>query len=154
MEIERKFLVAALPDGLESFPRKEMEQTYISTSPTIRIRKSDNSFILTVKGSGSIAREEFELELTEDQYASLLKKAETPSVVKTRYLIPLNGSLTAELDVYHGKLDGLYTVEVEFSSLEEASSFIPPAWFGADVSEDKRYKNTALSIYGIPEGPI
>ncbi len=154
MEIERKFLVAALPDGLESFPKKEMEQTYISTSPTIRIRKSDNSFILTVKGSGSIAREEFELELTEDQYASLLKKAETPSVVKTRYLIPLNGSLTAELDVYHGKLDGLYTVEVEFSSLEEASSFIPPAWFGADVSEDKRYKNTALSIYGIPEGPI
>ncbi len=154
MEIERKFLVAALPDGLESFPRKEMEQTYISTSPTIRIRKSDNSFILTVKGSGSIAREEFELELTEDQYASLLKKAETPSVVKTRYLIPLEGSLTAELDVYHGKLDGLYTVEVEFSSLEEASSFIPPAWFGADVSEDKRYKNTALSIYGIPEGPI
>lgn len=154
MEIERKFLVAALPDGLESFPRKEMEQTYISTSPTIRIRKSDNSFILTVKGSGSIAREEFELELTEDQYASLLKKAETPSVVKTRYLIPLEGSLTAELDIYHGKLDGLYTVEVEFSSLEEASSFIPPAWFGADVSEDKRYKNTALSIYGIPEGPI
>lgn len=154
MEIERKFLVAALPDGLESFPKKEMEQTYISTSPTIRIRKSDNSFILTVKGSGSIAREEFELELTEDQYTSLLKKAETPSVVKTRYLIPLNGSLTAELDVYHGKLDGLYTVEVEFSSLEEASSFIPPAWFGADVSEDKRYKNTALSIYGIPEGPI
>ena len=151
MEIERKFLVKQIPENLESFPKKEIEQTYISTDPTIRLRKSDESFILTVKGKGSIAREEFELELTKDQYDSLMKKAETQSVSKTRYLIPLNGSLTAELDVYHKNLMGLLTVEVEFKSIDEAEAFIPPEWFSLDISEDKRYKNTSLAIYGMPD---
>lgn len=151
MEIERKFLVKLIPENLESFPKKEIEQTYISTDPTIRLRKSDESFILTVKGKGSIAREEFELELTKDQYDSLMKKAETPSVSKTRYLIPLNASLTAELDVYHKNLMGLLTVEVEFKSIDGAEAFIPPEWFSLDISEDKRYKNTSLAIYGMPD---
>lgn len=157
METERKFLVASLPGDLKNYAKKELEQTYISTDPTIRLRKSDDDLILTVKGKGSLSREEFELPLSPRQYASLLKKAETPSVSKTRYLIPLEGGLydncglTAELDVYHGVLEGLLTVEVEFESLEDALSFAPPEWFGRDVSEDNRYKNTALALYGIPE---
>lgn len=151
MEIERKFLVKHIPAGLGSFPKRELEQTYISVSPTIRLRKSDSDYILTVKGTGSIAREEFELPLSFEQYSSLMKKAETPPVIKTRYFIPLPGGLTAELDVYHGGLDGLLTVEVEFGSLDSSSAFIPPDWFGDDVSEDKRYKNTALSLYGLPK---
>ena len=56
----------------------------------------------------------------------------------------------AELDVYHGELTGLVTVEVEFSSLEEAESFSPPAWFGEDITEDKRYKNKNLARNGRP----
>ena len=42
MEIERKFLVSAIPDKLESYNIKEIEQAYISTNPTIRIRKSNS----------------------------------------------------------------------------------------------------------------
>ena len=42
-------------------------------------------------------------------------------------------------------------VEVEFESLEEAESFTPPEWFGKDVSEDNRYKNSSLYIKGLPE---
>ena len=48
MEIERKFLVSAIPDKLESYNIKEIEQAYISTNPTIRIRKSNSDYILTV----------------------------------------------------------------------------------------------------------
>lgn len=154
MEIERKFLVKAVPENLESFDRKEIEQIYISVDPTIRLRKNENSFILTVKGKGSIAREEFELEITEDQYFSLLKKAETPLVSKTRYIIPLDGGLKAELDIYHKSLNGLLTVEVEFESIEQALSFNPPEWFSTDISKDKRYKNTFLALYGIPDENI
>ena len=151
MEIERKFLVAALPEKLEQYEKKEIEQTYISTDPTIRLRKSDNDLILTVKGRGELAREEFELPLTYEQYSSLMKKAETPAISKTRYIIPLDDGLRAELDVYHGRLDGLFTVEVEFESLEGALAFVPPFWFSRDVSRDSRYKNTALSLSGIPD---
>ncbi len=150
MEIERKFLVSAVPDNLDSYNSKEIEQAYISTNPTIRIRKSNSDYILTVKGSGHMSREEFELLINEDQYLSLMKKAETPILEKTRYEIPIDGGYSAELDIYHGQLEGLMTVEVEFDTVDEALIFKPPSWFSIDVTNDKRYKNTALSINGIP----
>lgn len=150
MEIEKKFLLNQIPFSLEDYTSTQITQTYISTNPTIRLRNSDGKFFLTVKGSGSMAREEFELSLTADQYESLLKKAETPPLSKTRYFIPLPHHLTAELDIYYGNLTGLLTVEVEFSSLEQAHKFSPPSWFGMEITEDHRYKNTNLSQYGIP----
>ena len=150
MEIERKFLVSAIPDKLESYNIKEIEQAYISTNPTIRIRKSNSDYILTVKGSGHMSREEFELSINEAQYLSLMKKTETLTVSKARYEIPIDGGYLAELDIYHGQLEGLMTVEVEFNTVDEALIFKPPSWFSIDVTNDKRYKNTALSINGIP----
>ncbi len=73
---------------------------------------------------------------------------ETRQIEKTRYDIVINGSLTAELDIYHGNLAGLLTVEVEFSSLEEAYDFKPLDWFGEEVTEDARYSNSYLAING------
>lgn len=151
MEIERKFLTGSLPFTLENFPYLSIEQSYISTFPTIRLRKSNDDYILTIKGNGGIAREEFELALSKEQYNHLSQKSETPLIIKKRYLIPLSKKLTAELDVYTGHLEGLSTIEVEFDSIEEANSFIPPNWFGKDVTFDHRYKNTSLSIDGIPK---
>jgi hypothetical protein len=37
-------------------------------------------------------------------------------IVKERFSIPLENDLTADLDVYGERLDGLRVVEVEFSS--------------------------------------
>lgn len=150
MEIEKKFLVKVIPSELDKYTKNEISQAYISTDPTIRIRKSDTSYTLTIKGKGSIFREEFELGISEGQYKNLTLKAETPFVSKTRYIIPIENNLNAELDIYHLHLEGLYTVEVEFSTISESKTFIPPNWFGKDISDDNRYKNTFLSIHGIP----
>ena len=150
MEIERKFLIKEIPKKLEQYTKREISQAYISIDPTIRIRKSDTSYILTVKGSGAVFREEFELNISETQYNTLVLKAETPFVNKTRYTIPIRNDLNADLDIYHLQLEGLYTVEVEFSTISESNSFIPPKWFGKDISNDNRYKNSFLSIHGIP----
>ena len=49
MEIERKYLVAKLPDNLEQYEHLEIEQAYLCTSPTLRIRRMGDSYILTVK---------------------------------------------------------------------------------------------------------
>ena len=151
MEIERKFLTKEVPFSLADFPARKISQCYISMSPTIRLRQWDDSYILTVKGKGLLAKEEFELEITKEEYDHLLTKAESPAVEKVRYLVPLEDGLTAEVDVYEGKLTGLMTTEVEFPTLEEAEAYEPPYWFGKDVSFDHRYKNTSLSLYGIPE---
>ena len=151
MEIERKFLTEQLPFDITAYPCHRMTQAYISFSPTIRVRQSDDAYILTVKGKGHLAREEFELPLSREDYDRLLTKTEGMPVRKKRYYVPLEGGLTAEVDVYEGELAGLLTTEVEFSSLEEAEAFVPPVWFGKDVSEERAYKNTSLSLYGLPK---
>lgn len=151
MEIERKFLCTVPSFDLKGFKSAHIIQYYISTDPVIRIRRTDAGFYLTVKGKGEIAREEFEMPLTENQFLCLREKAGYPPIDKTRYFIPLENGLTAELDIYYGALSGLLTVEVEFDSLSAAESFTPPEWFGRDISGDNRYKNASLYINGIPE---
>ena len=150
MEIEKKYLCTEIPFQLQNYTVAEIEQSYISVQPIIRLRKHNTDYFLTVKGKGAIVREEFELPLSAQEYYSLLKKAETPKVLKTRYFIPLPNHLTAELDVYKGVLNGLITVEVEFPTIEATSQFTPPQWFGLDISKDHRYKNVNLAQYGKP----
>lgn len=150
-EIERKFLTKTIPFGLDKFICKNITQLYISTSPTIRIRKSDNNYYLTVKSKGHISRQEFEIEITENEYIYLSTKADTLPLSKKRYLVPLDKNLTAEIDIYDGNLTGLITTEVEFSTIKDAKDFVPPIWMGEDITYDKRYKNTYLSKYGIPD---
>ena len=151
MEIERKFLTKEIPFDITKYPYKQISQAYISFSPTIRIRQSNEDYILTVKGKGHLAREEFELPLSKEDYDRLFLKTEGTPVIKKRYLVPVAGDLTAEVDIYEGELEGLMTTEVEFPSLEEAEAFAAPEWFGKDVSEEKAYKNTSLSLYGKPK---
>lgn len=151
MEIERKFLCNMPAFDLSPFKSTHIIQYYISIDPVIRIRRTDTAFYLTVKGNGEIAREEFEMAITEKQFIGLSKKADFPPIDKNRYFILLENGLTAELDIYYGKLSGLLTAEVEFASLADAEAFVPPLWFGKDVSTDNRYKNASLYINGLPE---
>jgi CYTH domain-containing protein len=151
VEIERKFLVKNIPDSFKEYEKIDILQAYISTKPTIRIRKCNDNFILTIKGKGTIAKEEYELEITEDEFNSLLNKKEegTKCIKKTRFKIPLKDGLTAELDEYYGELEGLFTVEVEFAEIDAARDFVPPDWFGKEVTEDSTFSNASLSKNGI-----
>lgn len=163
MEIECKYLLLELPFRLEDFKKKEIEQAYINRKPTIRVRKANDDYILTVKfksltkTESVICNEEHETFLDEATYRHLLAKADGYVIRKTRYLIPLDEleyveagvthrtQLTAELDVFHDRLEGLSFVEVEFPCVEAAKAFVPPVWFGENVSDDRRYSNGFLS---------
>lgn len=150
MEIERKYLVKSLPEHLSQFETKEIAQGYLCTNPVVRIRRSNDDYYLTYKGKGLMVREEYNLPLTKEAYEHLLPKIDGFLIAKTRYLIPLAGGLTAELDVFHKDLNGLTLVEVEFETMEEADSFIPPEWFGGDVTNTGTYQNSSLSRNGLP----
>ena len=76
-----------------------------------------------------MAREEYNLPLTEEAYLHLKPKADGLVISKTRYLIPEKDRLTIELDVFHDDYEGLLLAEVEFASEEQANSYTPPAWF-------------------------
>ena len=146
MEIEKKFIPTNLPENLDQYKYHKLEQAYLNTSPVVRISKEDDSYYLTYKGGGMMARKEYNLPLNEESYYHLLEKADGNIISKTRFIIPINdGKLTAELDVFHGKFKGLLLVEVEFSSVEEADAFQKPDWFGEEVTYDRRYHNSYLS---------
>ncbi|MBR5127103.1 MAG: CYTH domain-containing protein [Roseburia sp.] len=145
MEIERKFLIHTVPENLDTYPHKEIEQGYINREPVVRIRRSDDTYILTCKGQGLMVREEFELPLTKEAFEHMKPKTDGIFIEKTRYLIPYDEKLTIELDVFHGQLAPLVLAEVEFSSIEEADAFTPPVWFGEDVTNTPKYHNSNLS---------
>ena len=146
MEIERKYLLDQLPENLTSYPCKKIEQGYLSTEPVVRIRRSDDEYYLTYKSKGLMVREEYNLPLTKEAYEHLLSKADGIIIKKTRYKKPISGTeLVIELDVFSGTYEGLMLAEVEFPDMEAAEHFVPPAWFGEDVTLSGKYQNSRLS---------
>ena len=154
MEIERKYLVKTIPENLQDYEKKVIEQGYLNRKPTVRVRKSNEDYYLTYKSKQGVeaskerkakVMHEVELPLTKESYEHLKEKVDGNLIVKTRYLIPLYDGLTAELDIFEGKLYGLNLVEVEFADETSANAFVAPEWFGEDVSLDGRYTNGSLS---------
>ena len=145
MEIERKYLIDELPFDVTAYPSHEIEQAYLKTNPVVRIRREDENYYLTYKSKGLMAREEYNLPLNQEAYAHLLEKADGNVLTKTRYKIPLDDHLIIEIDVFHGKFEGLILAEVEFPTMEEANDFQPPKYFGKDVTFSTEYHNSTLS---------
>lgn len=159
LEIEKKFKVKKLPEDLSQYKKKVMEQGYLCTNPIVRIRRSNEDYILTYKsifgledkeGQNQEAKicHELEVPLNKEGYEHLREKIDGNLISKTRYLIPLEQGLKAELDIFEGSLKGLVIVEVEFPTMEALAEFQPPEWFGEDVSNDKRYTNNYLATKG------
>ena len=147
MEIERKYLIDRkdLPKDYTSYLCRHIEQGYLCTNPVVRIRKDNDQYILTYKSSGLMIREEYNLPLSEEAYKSLRGKVDGRLIVKDRYMIPLGDSLTIELDLFKEDLSSLILAEVEFPDEESANTFVPPDWFGEDVTFSSKYHNSTLS---------
>ena len=135
MEIERKYLLGKLPEHLEQYPFHDMEQAYLCVNPVVRIRRSDDDYYMTYKSDGLMAREEYNLPLTEDAYRHLLEKAD---------------GIILKIDIFSGVWEGLIITEVEFPDLVSAESFQAPDWFGDEVTYDGHYHNSWLSSH-FPE---
>lgn len=156
MEIERKWLVKPenIPYNLNELKSLEIEQAYISFSPTIRVRKIDGrEFILTVKAKTQteLSRVEYEINISGEEYDNLVKKAEGKIICKTRFLNRRSDGLLEEIDIFHGEFDGLAYMEIEFTDEKQAADFASPQWVVRDVSNEKGYSNGDLAKYGMPK---
>lgn len=149
IEIEKTFLVKNIPANLSSYKSFKIKQGYISsTPPVLRIRQKNDKYEITKKlplkpGDWS-SSEEINIPLTKEEFDKLFVLTEK-SLQKTRYLIPLENNLTAELDVFEQELNGLSWVEVEFISEEEMNSFKKPNWFGKDITQEDFAANSFLA---------
>jgi adenylate cyclase len=143
VEIERKFLVRdrSVLDGSTGV---RYRQGYLTRVPerTVRVRLAGDRGFLTIKGrSSGASRAEFEYEIPVADAEALLALCEPPLIDKTRHRLAA-GSLTWEIDVFHGENDGLIVAEVELESSEQALDL--PDWVGMEVTDDARYFNANL----------
>ena len=145
MEIERKYLIDQIPFNLSEYPSRKIEQGYLCTEPVVRIRRDGEDYYLTYKSKGLMVREEYNLPLTRDAYEHLKPKADGSIITKERFLIPLDDTLTIELDRFEGDLAPLLLAEMEFQDEDSANAFVPPEWFGEDVTFSSKYHNSTLS---------
>lgn len=155
-EIERKFIVDALPEGLDLEPLngKKIYQGYLANTPEsiVRIRQKGDEYILTFKeDKGGHAAEcvELECEISEEQFTKMWPGTQGRRLEKTRYEIAY-GNHTIELDVFEGVNQGHMLAEVEFGSTSDADMFQPPEWFGVDVTSQTQFANASIAEQGFP----
>lgn len=150
LEIERKFLIPHFPkmhleiENAKQVSRKIISQNYLAVGiEEIRVRKivnnNDDKYTLTYKKGNSVERIEKEIPLLEETFEQLKSKYKPINKIRSTFL--LNNQLI-EIDEYENF--DFCTIELEFNSLEESTDFIPPTWFGTEVTIDKNYKNQTL----------
>ncbi|HKJ98488.1 MAG TPA: CYTH domain-containing protein [Desulfotignum sp.] len=143
IEIEKKFLVTALPAGLG--PGIEIRQGYILNTPgkVVRIRVKGNQGFLTVKGrTVASVRPEFEYAIPVSDARQMLDLfSDSPVIEKCRHTLVHKG-IKWVIDRFYGANQGLVVAEVELSSRDQF--FALPPWAGKEVTEDTRYYNASL----------
>lgn len=151
-EIERKFIVSELPEGLLE-PRgfKEIRQGYltIEAEKEIRIRDKSGKYTMTIKQGTGLKRLETQIELDKTQFETLWPLTQGFRVEKRRYDIKFLSHVLS-LDVYYGNLEPLMTLEVEFKSEEQSREFLPPDFVAEEVTTDQDFKNASLASHGLP----
>ena len=153
METERKFRLSELPTPAILGTGVAIAQGYLVVDPgELRIRDKGGRFYLTVKGDGTISREESEIQIPAHIFEVLWPYTEGSRVEKTRYSVHHEGWLL-EVDEYRGHLAGLVTLECEFRPEHDPTTLRLPEWAGdaVEVTEDKAYKNKSLASNGLPE---
>lgn len=156
MEIERKFRLTHLPQSIKGGAHALIRQGYLFSNDDVelRVREKDEKYFMTCKGradEGGLIREEWEREIPFWMFDGLWARTCGARIEKRRYTIEGQDGLVFEFDAFIGSLRGLVILEVEFPSKEAAERFELPAEFkGIEVTNDERYKNKHLAIFGIP----
>jgi CYTH domain-containing protein len=145
IEIERKFLV--IGDGWrDGHQGARYCQGYITSGTvTVRVRRAGATAMLTIKGRPrGTARPEFEYPIPVDDAEELLEcMCRKPLVEKTRYEVPYGGH-TWHIPLFGGRNAGLVVAEIELSRNDE--EFARPDWLGREVTHEKKYRNSSLSV--------
>jgi adenylate cyclase len=154
VEIERKFVLSEIPGAGVLGMGEPLRQGYVAEEGDVevRIRIAERASTLTVKAGAGLARIEVEVPISGEDAEALWAHTEGRRIEKTRHRVALGdvGDRLAEVDLYAGELSGLCTAEVEFDSEDDASTFVPPGWFGREVTGEHEWSNAALARHGLP----
>ena len=150
MEIERKWEIGGFPDGLPQTDAAEMRQGYLVTDPVVRIRAEQRagggSYILCIKGRGTLAREEIETPISEAVFERVAALIGAPLVRKRYRAYRLPDGHTLEVSLVDEDLPTrFFYAEVEFDTVEQAQAYVPPVDIGLqeEMTEDRGFSMSA-----------
>jgi adenylate cyclase len=147
VEIERKFLVVSDAWRRTADAGHFLRQAYVThdAHASVRVRLSDDRAWVTLKsGRSGIVRDEFEYAIPFADAEDMLDRlCVGPVIEKMRYRVP-HGDRMWEVDVFAGHAEGLVLAEIELDAVD--AMFVLPEWAGREVTDDPRYRNSALGL--------
>jgi adenylate cyclase len=151
-EIERKFLVPAVPGSVELGSGTRLRQGYLAIDGPVevRVRLAGEVASLTGKSGAGLTRTEVEVDLTAAEADDLWSATDGRRIQKVRHRVPLATGEVVDLDVYEGALSGLVTAEVEFPSHDAAAAFAAPDWCERELTGEPGWSNASLAMHGRP----
>jgi CYTH domain-containing protein len=147
IEIERRFLLADVPDGAEVSAVHEIDDRYIDGT-RLRLRRmaqvgGATQLKLTQKlpepDAGARQGALTTIYLSEAEHA-VLARLPAAGLRKSRLSIAPYG-----VDVFHGELEGLHLAEAEFTAMQDAAALVPAAFCRAEVTTDRRFTGGELA---------
>ncbi|MER6957424.1 hypothetical protein [Streptomyces sp. NPDC000618] len=146
VERERRFLLAEEPAPSAVTVTRLITDRYL-VGTRLRLRRAeraDGGCELKLTQKVPVARPGAVQGLITNTYLSsaeydLLASLPAATLSKTRFSVPPLG-----VDVFDGPLQGLVLAEAEFTTDEEAQSFVPPPECVAEVTDDARFTGGRL----------
>ena len=146
IERERRFLLAELPLPATVTATRVITDRYL-IGTRLRLRRTqspDGADELKLTQKVPVARPGAVQGLVTNTYLSpaeydLLARLPAATLSKTRFSVPPLG-----VDVFHDPLHGLVLAEAEFTTDEQAQSFVPPPQCVAEVTDDSRFTGGRL----------
>ena len=147
MEIERKFLVKDNSFIGEAYKKSRIVQGYIcaDVERSVRVRIREDEAFLTIKSATNErgwSRYEFEKPVSVNDAKELMMLCLPGTIDKERHYVKA-GNHIWEVDVFHGKNEGLVVAEIELESEDDV--FELPDWVGQEVSGIAKYYNSILA---------
>jgi CYTH domain-containing protein len=155
MVVARRFLLAS---SLTRLIRKECGSERITEGhfpaqagrqSHIHIERGQCHLVLTSVDDDLNATEDW-TEVPRAHAEALLEVCPGTIVFERSRLRMRNFEVLIDRFITPGQLDLL---TVEFASQPEADAFMPPVWFGSEVTQDDAYTNRVIAIVGRPRAP-
>lgn len=149
VEIERKYLLRALPPACEGLASTKIDQGYLPGERLIeRIRRKRTgereTYVRTVKLGEGIERIEVEEPCTKQVFEQLWSMTKGRRVRKRRYTIP-DGALAWEIDAFEDRT--LFLAEIELPAVDTEVAI--PEWLAPyverEVTGEDQYVNANLA---------
>lgn len=129
-----------LPPMVQSIAEYLLRKPIPFTPSEMRVRsKGGKKFLFTAKGEGHLERNEYEVEITKNQFDLLWGFTVGNRIIKRRLDIEMLGH-TVTFDMYKDR--DLIVAEVEFKSIKEAEGYQA---LGKDVTSESQFKNKNLA---------